>query len=247
MGGSNSQPESLQKKTTMTSESTTTLELPLPRNDMRRLAIEQSAVIGSLYNARQDRFLKISPLKIPSISRQSDEIPECAVIHGDVLQDKSLLDLIDGDKDFWLSVRLDMAPANGIPSIINYSLTTNVLTRIFFYSYLSAEKNIAKEQNIIQSNIPESIRNVTVTHVVTGIRSGIAVVVVLQLLSDDESNLNIVLKKLQKEMIQNSFNFSEDDKRLLGRFSSTQVFSNISDIAKLTKLTDVCQKIVKIK
>jgi ribosome biogenesis GTPase A len=217
---------------------------------IRRLAIDQSAVIGSLYDARQDCFLEKLLPKIHSTSTRPEEPPKCRITNGTELRDKSLVDLLHIDKDLCLSVRLNMVSSSELLSLINYRLTTNTLTQILYYYYVSEKKCISNDRYIVKMNILESIQNVTVTHVCTAIKSGVFVATVLHLPSYDdnnESDYNSVLREIETKLTENIFNFNENELRLLDRITCTNVFSNITAITKLTKLTEICQKITEIK
>ncbi|CAF4093642.1 unnamed protein product [Rotaria sp. Silwood2] len=217
-------------------------------NDIYRLAIDQSGVIGSLYDAKQDRLLKNPVLKIPSGPIELTKTEKYPEINFGRLEDKNLYDIIGIDKELCLSIYLKLVDFNGISLLIKHSFKIDKYTRFLSYYYQTEQNRLNNHQTTIQlGNIKKSIANIDITHVITAIKYGIHVIILLQPTPNHESDLDQLLDKIKKQLTENNFDIATIEKDLFNRFTYIRAFSNILDITKPKKLADLCQKIIDIK
>ncbi|CAF3642275.1 unnamed protein product [Rotaria sp. Silwood1] len=248
MGTQSSKSKSSQSSIAFSGNSCDNDEKSFTYKDIYRLAIDQSGVIGSLYDARHDHLLKTPALNIPSMPIPSSETTKYPKINISTLEDKNLSDIIGIDRELCLSIYLKLVDSDGISLFFKHPFTIDKYTRFLSYYYLSEQIQLNNEQTTIKlKNIEKSTADADITHVVTGIKYGIHVIIALQLTPDNESDLDQLLQKIKKQLTKNAFHIATNDKDLFNQFTHIEVFSNISDIASLTKLIDVCQKITDIR
>ncbi|CAF3577632.1 unnamed protein product [Rotaria sp. Silwood1] len=214
-------------------------------DEIHRIPIDQSDTIGSLYDARQDLLLKVSALNIRSAVTTLEKPETYPEINIGKLKGKKLSDVIGIDKELYLSIYLKIVDSDGISSSIKHPFTINKYTRFLSYYYPTKQNQLNNKHTIVKSkNIEKLIANTNITHVVTTIKYGIHVMIVLQLSPNDQSDLDQLLEKIKEQLTENTFDISTTEQN---RFTHTKVFSNIPDIARLKKLADVCQKLTDIK
>ncbi|CAF1133069.1 unnamed protein product [Rotaria sordida] len=248
MGIQLSKPKSSRSNTVSPGNSSNHDEKSITDDHIYRLAIDQSGLIGSLYNARYDYLLETPPLNISSTPIALSKAAKNPEINIGTLEDKNLSDIIGIDRELCLSIYLKLVASNGISSLIKHSFTIEKYTRFLSYYYISQQIQSNNEQTTIKlKTIKKSTADTDVTHVVTAIKYGIHVIIVLQLTPKDESDLDQLLEKIKKQLTENTFHITTNDKDLFNQFTHMKVFSNIPDVARLKKLADVCEKITDIR
>jgi hypothetical protein len=86
--------------------------------EIRRLAVGSSGIIGSFYDAKEDCFrLKSSPKVLfkPITHIEKTSAPE---IQSVIVYDGNLIDIIDMDKELYLSIRSGTTPSSGVPLLM---------------------------------------------------------------------------------------------------------------------------------
>jgi GTPase SAR1 family protein len=229
------------------SKSVSIPQKPSTNNELYRMAINQSAILGSFYDARKDCLLENSALQIPPTSIASQKPDDGLIITSGAFEEQNLIDMIGIDGELWLSINLKMMPQTEIMTLFDSSIETKRYTRFLYYYYPSVQQYITDNKIKTNETIPESVPQKNVTHVVTTIKSGIRALMMIQVSPDEESNFDGILEKIKNLLNTNSMKIKPNEKDLLDRFTFTKVFSNISDLNRLTKLTDICQKIFELK
>jgi GTP-binding protein EngB required for normal cell division len=217
-------------------------------NCIRRIAIDPSAALGSFYDARTESVvgkLSLDKNTIKNIPQQQDI--ECVVMKADTFNSEELFHKIGIYEESWLNSILNIVPAAGIASILNYSFPKSKNIRFLYYYYSSEEQSIFPVKNTVIAAIPKANPDIAATHVISVIKLGVQVLVVLQLSPDNGSNLDSLLEDIVQRLRKNRFQISNDDKSRLDRITVTKVFSNISTLNNISTLADICQKITEIK
>ena len=249
MGKAFSKQISPENQTSTNPKSDDSNEKPLSSDVIRRSALDSSATIGSIYNARNDCCL--DPLSSQFISHRLllKKTLQFSLINMNNSGRENVLKMIGIDRDLSLSMQLNMVPENELSSLVDYSLATNTLTCLFCYSYISREKCMRGKQDTFKRSTHEIKGNTnTATHLVTGIKFGILIIVVMDLSPQDQFRLTDILNDIREQMAKNKdiFALKDEEKQALNRYSITKVISNIPSITKLTELAGICQKIIDI-
>ncbi|CAF4402419.1 unnamed protein product, partial [Rotaria sp. Silwood2] len=169
------------------------------------------------------------------------------VLKDHMIEIKNLFHEIYIDDDLCLSLILNSISTGGITSIMHSLFNMNEKTRILHYCYVNEERFISGPAFKSKDNMMEKIFNQDITHMVVGIRSGIHVVVVLQLSADYDNGIDNLLEKISQNLIDNIFNISTNDKQLLSQIITTRIFSNIPDLIGNKTLSGLCTHITHIK
>ena len=150
---------------------------------LRRIAIDQSGILGSFYNARIDRVLSNLPLvQTATVKAKSNEPTRCNVVRGNTYDHKSLLEIVGIDDNSWLCAILNTTPNNGILSLVNYSFRHSKSIRYLYYCHSSEEQSISYNQKIVRKLIPEEIPKIDATHIISVIKLGIQTIIILELI-----------------------------------------------------------------
>ncbi|CAF3188088.1 unnamed protein product [Rotaria sp. Silwood2] len=214
---------------------------------LHRIAIDQSGVLGSLYDARTERILNTLSIREASEERRPLFKPvKCHILNGDRLYIEDLFCSIGIDKEMWLNFILKIIPMQGITSLVNYCFPTSTNIRYLYYNYTSQERSIINHENKVKTDISKTLES-TATHIVTVIKYGIQAFVVLELNDNELTNFDKLLKQIQSQLIKNKFELTKTEEILLNKVVSTKIFSNISDRIEMKTFVDFCQALIKIK
>jgi GTP-binding protein EngB required for normal cell division len=218
-------------------------------NCIHRIAIDPYAVLGSFYDARKESVvgkLSLNQSVITKVSQQKDV--ECVVMKADTFDREELFRKIGIYEEPWLNSILNIVPAEGIASILNYSFPESTNIRFLYYYYSSEEKSIPPVRNTVMAAIPKDIPDIAATHVISAIKLGVQALIVLQLSSDDEMNLGSLIEDIAQRLRSKSrFQISNKEKTLLDRIIVSKIFSNIPTLNSISTLAGICQKITDIK
>ena len=217
-------------------------------NSIHRLTIDQSAAIGSLYDAVLDHLLKTSISNISPVPSTSKDRAKTLSVEFGPVKNKNLSDIVRIDKELCLSIYLEMVDSKGISELIKLPFIIDEYTRYLSYYYATKEirypdGNLA---TIKAKHISKAVNVENATHVITQIKFGIHIVIILQLSPDDESELDQLLNKIRGQLYRNTFRTESGEIDLLKRLTRIHVFSNIADINALTNVSKICQKINEI-
>ena len=211
-----------------------------------RKAINGSTTVGGLYNAINDSYVSnISLMKIPS-STAFYKSAHCELIRGDDPRCDDLLKMIGIDGELWISLSLNTCDVTETASIVNASFPIDKNTRFLHYYYSKEEKYIFKDRNLAMRNISETMPDNAATHIATATTFGIEALIVLQLSSDDETEFDKLLNKINESLINKNFHLEKAEAQLLNQIKLIKVFSNIADLRKMTKITEICKKIIEL-
>jgi hypothetical protein len=217
---------------------------------IKRVAIDTSGCLGSLYDAHRNRIrekpegiFKEPPVLLDKKSR-------CAIKTSNRHQSQNLLKLVGLDEDLRLSLLLGMTPKNGLASIIDYPYPLNEYTRVLHYSYIDREEKISDDAQKAQQCVKSSMPQIDATHIITGVAWGVTCIVVLQLPDDAKivaeidgalENVRLVL-----EQSNNVSDITENDRHLLEKINKTKVYSNVPKLMELTLLLQICQYVIEL-
>ncbi|CAF4602841.1 unnamed protein product, partial [Rotaria sp. Silwood2] len=211
---------------------------------IRDLSIQRDVNIGYFYNAREDSIIRQRPFQNDIISKtlKSDSV-YCQVFHGNQLKAEKLLDEIGTDYDLWLSLVLNIISIEGINVLSDSAFSVNKNTRIIHYCYIAKEQCIIDDIRKVKSKIRRATVNQHPTHVVTGIRTGVRVVIILELSTKDRANdaLNLIIDALRN----NDLNRLKDKKTLLSYLIFKKIFSNIQELTEVKTIFQLCKRIIQ--
>ncbi|CAF4678878.1 unnamed protein product [Rotaria sp. Silwood1] len=146
-----------------------------------RKAVDCSGSLGSLYDGYKDQIL----LKVNVNSKrkrcQEHKSKHCMVINASKDQQQSILKIIGLEDELRLSLLLNLREKTGISAFLDYSYPINEYTWFFYYYSLDREEELSNDTSNIQSFDKSSKLQIVATHIITGIQTGIDVLVVLQL------------------------------------------------------------------
>ncbi|CAF2060055.1 unnamed protein product, partial [Rotaria magnacalcarata] len=179
----------------------------VPDQELNRLGINPSGIIGSLYNARNDELLEVRGMRIYCQFLQLPYTEQNPQIKSGPLEGKnSVSDVIGSDKELCLSIYLNLAAADGIPSLIKRTSIIDRYARYISYYYLTKQYQANIEQSNLKSNEVKKLLNSTAaTHIVTEIKYGIHVIMIIKLCPDNESSFDELFKKLKTQLKNNTF------------------------------------------
>lgn len=200
------------------------------------------------YNACRDCFAEgpHSLLQAPMISIQSTN---CLVVKGAAVGSQNWLQMIGIDTELRLSMALGLVPTMGVAGVVEYPFLIDKNTRFLCYKYLDREESlfgcVEKFQNSIRSPKPEDF----VTHVTAAVQWGIDAVIVFQLPLNAVPATDDVIDRVRQVLQSNtrSLVVTSSERCLLERISNTRVYSNISDLTRMTTVLDVCHNICQMK
>ncbi|CAF1213752.1 unnamed protein product [Rotaria sordida] len=113
----------------------------------------------------------------------------------------------------------------------------------FFYA--DREQRLSDDPADARKCFKSKIRDINATHIVAAISFGIDVVIVLQLPPEENTarKIDIALAKIRTRLKNRNENlgFTEDDANILQEVIEIKVYSNVTELTKMTSLLAVCQ------
>ena len=222
-------------------------------DEIYRLAIHQSAKIGSFYDARTDNLIQELSLTCEDTRKNDEDLKDgliCEIIKRDEFESKLIHEnKINMDENFQLNLTLDIIQESSLSTLINRLFQTDSYTHILYYRYIGEEKYLKNDDNLLMTKNSEMLKNMNInaTHFISSIKTGILVIVTFTLLPNDEPHLNSILNKIKEQLKKNVFDLAPRDEKLVERLESIQMFSNIPDLRELSRLHTICKKIVDIE
>ncbi|CAF4221645.1 unnamed protein product [Rotaria sp. Silwood2] len=248
MVDSNTTTQNIPMTTKTISKVTKAAQTILNEHYVRRIAINQSFVLGSIYDARNDHIVSKLSLTVTQKVKKAIKTPAtCNIMKGDEIDIDNLLRNIGIHEELWLSFMLKIVPADGIISLVNYSFSRNRNIRYLYYNCTSQEESIPNQQSLVMINTPKEISDIAATHIVTTIKSGIQALVVLELIDVEKTNLDKLLEEISKKLIENKFDLNKDEENLFNQIILKKIFSNIPNLIQIKTLADFCQTLIKLK
>ena len=217
-----------------------------------RRAIDPSGHIGSFYDAHTDRVLPASQTNFnmqPAFARRR---PSCFIKECMINERLNLLKASNIHNELRLNVALQITPATGMGALINYSRPIDKYTRLLCYSYYSRTDYFTDDEfNSMKRQKPVRSLPSTATHMIVLVNWGIDVVVVVQLPPEDKyiDGIDYALHKLCFALSEENtcLVLSQEDQRFLNMIVHTEVFSNISDLARINSISDFNHSILLLK
>ncbi|CAF2753086.1 unnamed protein product [Rotaria sp. Silwood2] len=223
-----------------------------PSDTIERKAINPAGRLGSLYDGCRDRIIHETHPNCQEEWLQSSEPVECKVINGNMDLNFNILQSIDIQQELRLSLLLKMTKRSGIAEIICYPHRIDHYTRFFYYSWTGDKQQLLENGMHVLKNMKIWNPALNATHMITSITFGIDTLVVLQLPSEDTAvnKIDRILEKIRDELLRDKnsiLKLTPEDNDLLEKTFNTKVYSNISSLTSLTKVSDVFSQINKIK
>ena len=212
-------------------------------------AIRASGFVGSLYNDLDHRVLGQCPGIPRKYSTRTCEQGNCQLIRGDSSEAHNLLRTVGIHGQLRLSLWLGVTNPSGIAAVLDYREPIDGDTRLLYYSWIEREEHYPDEDlRLIQ--IVETIP--PATHLITGVRFGIDVLVVLQLPSDQRivAKIDHLLDRIRTALSSGtdaSSTFTVDEIELLDRLIRIKFYSNVPSLTDWRYLSCLSDEIVRIK
>ena len=214
--------------------------------DLRRIAIDSSGELGSLYDVRQDHIVARSLIAYGDEGQfdYHEIIIEGSLKYGNDEQPQNLFHQISLDTHLTLSILLKLTSNEHIASIIDYPYETDQHTRLLCYSQINRKQCLSdnNREAIDSILLPQDLY--TATHIVTGVEYGLHMVIVLQLPTDPEKSkaLDQIIHKLLSILSENSdtSEVSQDEENLLKDIVHFKTYMNIPFNNEFTTVYDVC-------
>ena len=224
------------------------MHLLLQEEYIRRLATNSSVTIGSLYDIRLEKIvgqLQLGPKATINISQQNPS--ECDIMKNDRFFREETYRGIGIHDEPWLNMLLGITPALNMDAVCDYSPDLNANSRYLYFYHCSQEQTFAPAKTVVIDNIPTSIPDISITHVVSTIRLGVQVLIVLHLPSTgNEHVLDRLLNNVKQQLIKHKYETASNKKTELDQITVTKVFSNVPGLDQKLTFTDLCQKIANI-
>ena len=213
-----------------------------------RAAIDPSGTLGSFYDASRDVIQGRLTVALPSKSVTKQEGSICRYRIGSSFGRQNLLDEISMDDELQLSIHLRIIPIAGIASLIDYSEPIDTFTRLIYFSRISFEESFEGDLEKIRTPLNSCSYEISATHMITGIRWGVAVALVLQLSPERSEEIDDLLKNVCEGLRHNQpkAEITSTQKDLYRQIISTTVYSNIPELRKATSFADAYQCILQL-
>ncbi|CAF2114138.1 unnamed protein product [Rotaria magnacalcarata] len=192
---------------------------------VKRIAIDQTGNIGSLYDACQDQIVDLTSER------------------------RNFLKISDIDDSLRLNILLKTVQSTGVASLIDYPRTIDEHTRML-YIYLESQTDSCRNHSREEIKSRNSFISETLPiHVITKIIWGVHAVVVVQLPPNQLIELGNLLDEIHQSLIYNesTVEWIPEKMNLVDQIISTTCYSNIHDLAKLIKLNEVYKRISQLR
>ncbi|CAF4229073.1 unnamed protein product, partial [Rotaria magnacalcarata] len=210
-----------------------------------RKAIDSSGRIASLYDAYKDLIFESINLSMKGKRCQEIKSRKCMIINGNRDQKENILKTIGVENELRLSLSLNLRDKTGLAEILDYSNPINEYTRFFYYFYLGREEQVGDNPIRISYSDKPTKPPIGTTHIITGIKTGIEIIAVLQLTSDTQRIVEIdnALQRLRTFLLNDDriLKLTQQEENLLTNSIHTKIYSNTHDLRDINRLDDVCR------
>ncbi|CAF2201924.1 unnamed protein product [Rotaria magnacalcarata] len=210
-----------------------------------RKAIDSSGRIASLYDAYKDLIFESINLSMKGKRCQEIKSRKCMIINGNRDQKENILKTIGVENELRLSLSLNLRDKTGLAEILDYSNPINEYTRFFYYFYLGREEQVGDNPIRISYSDKPTKPPIGTTHIITGIKTGIEIIAVLQLTSDTQRIVEIdnALQQLRTFLLNDDkiLKLTQQEENLLTNSIHTKIYSNTHDLRDINRLDDVCR------
>jgi GTP-binding protein EngB required for normal cell division len=217
--------------------------------DIEYIAIDQSGSLGSLVDRFRDTIMGKFVMDLKSQSFTLNVPIVCKLHKGCTSEAENLLEIVDIDRSLRVSIISKLIQPTGIASIIDYPRSIDKYTRFLYYCqttlHETCHEDLIKRKKLLR--LPTL--NISATHIITQIISGIHAVVVLQIPPEQHVEIDHLLEEICNSLSDNRYPFemTSNKKALLGQIISTTVYSNIPTLTTITELHDVWQRISQMR
>jgi GTPase SAR1 family protein len=168
----------------------------------------------------------------------------CIIQRGDKIECQNLLQFIGFDDELRLSLLSNISSPMGIASVTEYPYLIDEFTRVLYYSYTIRQEYLPTDINKIKKRIEQSTSKVDGTHIITGIDSGIDLIVILRLMSADSKTIDDILNKIKQSLINDTILSSDVS---VDGILSIHIYSNIQHLTEQKTLINVYKTIRQMK
>ena len=216
---------------------------------IERIAIDQSGSLLSLYDTSTDTITGKLHADLTGQTYNVNEPITCQLYKGRTSETQNLLRMVGIDQSLRVSILLKMIHPTGIASIIDYPHSIDKHTRFLCLRHITHIESCYGDffESIKSHQIRQS--SSSTSYVLRDIFWGVYAVVILQLPSDQQDEIDHILEEVCKNLISSKDNIdpAPTEKDLLNRIISTTVYSNIRSLTRMTTLLEVCQRIQQMK
>jgi hypothetical protein len=218
------------------------LDLP----DIERSVSDLSVTLGAEYDARKDSYEGVFNGDTRSKKEKINEKASAIMYKGETIKIENLLKILQIDDETRLATVLKLIRPDGILSIVNYSYLIDDLTRLIYYS------EPIEEESLISDFRKHKHWSKSSTHLVSKIKLGISLVIMLQLSHQDSSLITKIDKSLEcfTSHLGSDLdieNIIPNEEQFLKNILKTKIYSNINDLTRLSNICEVYKQIQKIK
>jgi GTP-binding protein EngB required for normal cell division len=177
---------------------------------------------------------------------------QCEIIDGNTEKSKNVLKMIGiVDDDLRLNILLMLTRRTGITAVIDHPRPINKQTRFLYIFYGDREKRLPDDVSEARKHLKFSWYDAKATHIITAVSFGIDIVVVLQLPGKEQiaTKIDIALGKIRARLknVNDSTDFTIDDANVLEKIREIKVYSNVTELAEMASLRDICRYIDRLK
>ena len=214
-----------------------------------RIAIDQSATLGSLYDISSDTFVGKLRGKFKSDKLTTQEHAKCYVCKGRTAETQNLLKMIGMDLHQRISILSKMIEPNGAACVINHPRLIDEHTRFLYFRFemktKSCQNDLLKK---VEARQVEKVDTYTI-HVLGQITYGMHGVVVFQIQPDQQEKIDSLFEKLRYKLLVDSIEFEIESERyeILKTIHPVAVYSNVAKLNNMPTLYDICKNIKQIK
>jgi hypothetical protein len=197
---------------------------------MERRAVNSSGRLGSLYDGCRDHVIEKSTKSFQEQCFASSEPIQCYLIKGDSEECNNLLRIVGIQDELRLNILFNVTNRHGIAAVFDYPRVINKYTRFLYYSWITREYQLRK--------IPDSKEMTEIwrdhkraTHIITSVKIGIDVIIVLQLPSEADvaKEIDFILNKISELLVR-------DEKHILQLFSAKKKYLNVLPKQQFTQI-----------
>jgi GTP-binding protein EngB required for normal cell division len=176
----------------------------------------------------------------------------CKIIDGSTEKSKNVLKMIGiVDDDLRLNILLTLKRRTGITAVVDHPRPIDKQTRFLYIFYGDREQRLLDDVSKARECVKLSLYDAETTHIITAVSFGIDIVVVLQLPGKQQiaTKIDTTLEKIRArlENANNSTDLTTEDVSVLKEIREIKVYSNVTELAEMASLPDICRYIDGLK
>ncbi|CAF1587331.1 unnamed protein product [Rotaria magnacalcarata] len=196
---------------------------------LERKVIDRSGRLGSLYDASTDNIIDRR-----SCRRSARKTPKkqfiCLLFSGDQSrQVSSVLRNIGYDPAIRLSIGLRMVTTSGISRVIDYNQSIDDNTRFLYYCFKATKEKLNITARKADKLVPLPLSQTNATHMITNILWGIEFLCIIQIPTNQSTNVIDQLLQYICNQLKNNRNpiqFNKNDLHLIHQLNNITVFGS---------------------